>query len=301
MADNPYSADGLVEAVHQRARTDDPLDLLAEAVAVGASAGGAVDETVDHFVAAARAAGRSWTAIGERLGVSKQAARQRFAVRLDVERAGDGDGLPLVPRLVTCLQAAHVAAEEDGSVPGTQHLLLGLLEVGVAANTLDRLGVTRERVRETCTRLFGTAGQARDGLVGDGEAEAALSHAQGVAAERGSPEVRTEHLLFALAGDPGSSANRVLSALGVGFADIKKELHCMIGSPPRRARRRRIVPPARASSCSFCGKCADQRGIRLVAGPGVWICGECVRLCQEILDEEAGNASRPIERAAWPG
>ena len=37
--------------------------------------------------------------------------------------------------------------------------------------------------------------------------------------------------------------------------------------------------------CSFCGKSQDQVK-RLVAGPGGYICDECIELCQEIIDEE---------------
>ncbi|SFE57873.1 ATP-dependent Clp protease ATP-binding subunit ClpX [Thermoanaerobacter thermohydrosulfuricus] len=37
--------------------------------------------------------------------------------------------------------------------------------------------------------------------------------------------------------------------------------------------------------CSFCGKTQDQVK-RLVAGPGVYICDECIELCQEIINEE---------------
>lgn len=38
--------------------------------------------------------------------------------------------------------------------------------------------------------------------------------------------------------------------------------------------------------CSFCGKNQDQVK-RLIAGPGaVYICDECVDLCQEIINEE---------------
>ncbi len=40
--------------------------------------------------------------------------------------------------------------------------------------------------------------------------------------------------------------------------------------------------------CSFCGKSQDQVR-RLVAGPGaVYICNECVELCKEIIEEDAG-------------
>ncbi|MEC9452730.1 MAG: ClpX C4-type zinc finger protein, partial [Cyanobacteriota bacterium] len=37
--------------------------------------------------------------------------------------------------------------------------------------------------------------------------------------------------------------------------------------------------------CSFCGKSQDQVR-KLIAGPGVYICDECIDLCTEILDEE---------------
>ncbi|MFU0799164.1 MAG: ATP-dependent Clp protease ATP-binding subunit ClpX [Xylanivirga thermophila] len=42
--------------------------------------------------------------------------------------------------------------------------------------------------------------------------------------------------------------------------------------------------------CSFCGKTQDQVR-RLVAGPGVYICDECIELCQEIIDEEFEDVS----------
>ncbi len=38
-------------------------------------------------------------------------------------------------------------------------------------------------------------------------------------------------------------------------------------------------------SCSFCGKPQNQVN-RLIAGPGVYICDECIDLCKEIIDEE---------------
>jgi ATP-dependent Clp protease ATP-binding subunit ClpX len=42
--------------------------------------------------------------------------------------------------------------------------------------------------------------------------------------------------------------------------------------------------------CSFCGKTQEQVR-RLVAGPGVYICDECIELCQEIIEEEFDDAS----------
>ena len=38
--------------------------------------------------------------------------------------------------------------------------------------------------------------------------------------------------------------------------------------------------------CSFCGKAQDEV-YRLIAGPGVYICNECVELCSDILEDGA--------------
>ena len=45
--------------------------------------------------------------------------------------------------------------------------------------------------------------------------------------------------------------------------------------------------------CSFCGKSQDQVQ-RLIAGPGgVYICDECIDLCQEIIEEEQNTVTKP--------
>ena len=43
--------------------------------------------------------------------------------------------------------------------------------------------------------------------------------------------------------------------------------------------------------CSFCGKTQDEVR-RIVAGPGVYICDECVLLCQEIVSDDVDSVSR---------
>lgn len=42
--------------------------------------------------------------------------------------------------------------------------------------------------------------------------------------------------------------------------------------------------------CSFCGK-SQKQVKKLIAGPGVYICDECIDLCNEIIDEEFAEAS----------
>jgi len=47
--------------------------------------------------------------------------------------------------------------------------------------------------------------------------------------------------------------------------------------------------------CSFCGKSQEQVR-KLIAGPGVYICDECVDLCNEILDEELFDSSAAVSQ-----
>src|SRR6202012_3908278 len=41
--------------------------------------------------------------------------------------------------------------------------------------------------------------------------------------------------------------------------------------------------------CSFCGK-SQRQAKKLIAGPGVYICDECIDLCNEIIEEELADA-----------
>ncbi|OSO89389.1 ATP-dependent protease ATP-binding subunit ClpX [Cylindrospermopsis raciborskii CENA303] len=51
--------------------------------------------------------------------------------------------------------------------------------------------------------------------------------------------------------------------------------------------------------CSFCGKSQEQVR-KLIAGPGVYICDECVELCNEILDEELLDAANNPANSSPP-
>ena len=45
-------------------------------------------------------------------------------------------------------------------------------------------------------------------------------------------------------------------------------------------------------SCSFCGK-SQKEVKKLVAGPGVYVCDECISLCNDILVEEGHLSTLP--------
>ncbi|MDZ4235192.1 MAG: ClpX C4-type zinc finger protein, partial [Dietzia sp.] len=41
--------------------------------------------------------------------------------------------------------------------------------------------------------------------------------------------------------------------------------------------------------CSFCGK-SQKQVKKLIAGPGVYICDECIELCNEIIESEVEDS-----------
>jgi hypothetical protein len=51
--------------------------------------------------------------------------------------------------------------------------------------------------------------------------------------------------------------------------------------------------------CSFCGKYQDQVH-HLIAGPSVFICDECIQLCNEILAHAEPDPTAPTSGDAMP-
>ncbi|MCP5043080.1 MAG: ATP-dependent Clp protease ATP-binding subunit ClpX [bacterium] len=52
-------------------------------------------------------------------------------------------------------------------------------------------------------------------------------------------------------------------------------------------------------SCSFCGK-SQKEVKKLIAGPTVYICDECIELCNDIIAEEYGQEEAPVQTSRLP-
>ena len=81
MSAEPVTLDALIAFVKAQRPGGGPLDNLSDAVAVSTRLGEQSDHLIGHFVDQARRSGASWSQIGASMGVSKQAAQQRFVPR----------------------------------------------------------------------------------------------------------------------------------------------------------------------------------------------------------------------------
>jgi ATP-dependent Clp protease ATP-binding subunit ClpX len=86
---------------------------------------------------------------------------------------------------------------------------------------------------------------------------------------------------------------------------LQSPLSCGAATPVGNYRPQGGIPLARPTDsneqllCSFCGK--SQRQVKkLIAGPGVYICDECIDLCNEIIDEELAPQSGGVELENLP-
>ena len=198
-------------------------------------------------------------------------------------------------------------------------------EHGLAARLLRAVGADLEPSRTAIRKLLGTGPPGPDaGLSPTERLKKVLEMARQEAHSLRSTHVRSEHLLLGLAREGGGLGARVLAELGVGYEQLRGRIsraalacsfcgrsgldvasliagpgvficeHCVeaasrIDDQDDATRLRiplSVVPEDRpTAACSFCGKPrGDVR--RLVEGPRVSICDDCLVICREIVEEE---------------
>jgi hypothetical protein len=222
MTAQPVGLDDLIQFARARSPDGDALTHLQDAMLVSQQLSDQADHLIGHFVDQARRAGASWSAIGEAMGVTKQAAQKRFVPSL----AGiDLPGPPLTrftPRARGTLTAAQDEARRAaaGQV-GPEHLLLGLLAEpeGLAAKAIGALGVTPEQVRAQAG--IAPAGSDAGAGAAAGEripfaprAKTVLELTLREALLLGHNYIGTEHLLLGVLAEGGAGA-QVLTGLGI--------------------------------------------------------------------------------------
>ena len=224
---NQVRLDDLIEAI--RKVHSDPLEQLSNAVIAADHLGEVADHLIGHFVDQARRSGASWSDIGRSMGVTKQAAQQRFVPK-DPGQPSDLDPSQGFSRFTLRAKNVVMASQNEARAAGNdeirpEHLALGLLSEpgGLAAQAIIAQGVSLETVRQTVTAALPPAAmQVPDLIPFDAQAKKALELTFREALRMGHNYIGTEHILLGLLELQDGSG--VLADLGIGKANAEASI-----------------------------------------------------------------------------
>jgi hypothetical protein len=227
----------LIEAIDTDLPTADPVAKVGEAQQRARSLSDIGDQLIDHFVTQARSTGTPWAQIGDALGVTRQAAQQRWVP-------------PVYQRFTNRARHVVVLAQEwarslrHGYI-GTEHLLLGVLDEpdGLAAKVLIELAGSAEAVRDPL--LAGLRPQASippTKIPFTQKGKEALGHANAEAKALGHDWVGTEHVLLGVQRIPDGTAAQVLLTLGITPEQTRAKIIAATAGIAKKARSGKTRP-----------------------------------------------------------
>lgn len=205
----------------------DTLEQLQDAVLAAEHLGEVADHLIGHFVDQARRSGASWTDIGKRMGVTKQAAQKRFVPRSDGGEIDVEEGFGrFTPRARNVVVASQEEARSAGNPEiGPAHLALGLLHEpeSLAVLTMKELGVSPETARRTLVAALPARADEIGALIPfDGTAKKVLELTFRQALRLGHNYVGTEHVLLALLEQEDGAGT--LTGLGLGRDAVEGQI-----------------------------------------------------------------------------
>jgi hypothetical protein len=218
----PLSLDHLIEHVYQRA-PGDALMRLSEAFRLAAYVNDQADNLIGHFVDQARRSGEPWSQIGAAMGVSKQAAQQRWVPRWGTSliTAGRTFGRFTDRARSVLIAANRLAGGAEATAIGPEHLAVAQYAEpeALAAKVLKELGVT-EADLAAALDVTAEAADAVTDLSFDERAEAVLDAALREALRLQHNFIGTEHLLLGSLAN-GDRTAEVLAARGVTTSTVE--------------------------------------------------------------------------------
>jgi hypothetical protein len=230
---NPVRLDDLIEAI--RKVHSDVLDQLSDAVIAADHLGDVADHLIGHFVDQARRSGASWSDIGRSMGVTKQAAQQRFVPK-DPGQPSDLDPGQGFSRFTMRARNVVMAAQNEARTAGNneirpEHLVLGLLSEpdALAAQSIVAQGAPLESVRQAVTaKLPPSAGQVPELIPFDPQAKKALELTFRAALRMGHNYIGTEHILLALL--ELEDGTGVFASLGINQATAEASITAAVAA-----------------------------------------------------------------------
>jgi hypothetical protein len=205
--------DDLIDGIRAQ-HPDRPLEQLTTAVMTADRMNDIADHLIGHFVDQARRSGASWTEIGGCIGVTKQAAQQRFTPKSDPNIFARFTHPARA--LITTAQQEALAGRQTEILP--EHLLIGLLggSESAALQVLAQLGVEVAAVRAAAESALPPAGAGQPTVAPfSGAAKKVLERTAREAARLGDDVIGTQHVLLALL----TEAPSALAALDAAAAE----------------------------------------------------------------------------------
>ncbi|MCE5291384.1 MAG: ATP-dependent Clp protease ATP-binding subunit [Nocardiaceae bacterium] len=209
--------DELIEGI-RRGYPEKPLEQLTAAVMIADHIGEVSDHLIGHFVDQARRSGASWTDIGGSIGVTRQAAQQRFTPKEDAN---------MFTRFTDKARLAIVTAQEKARKLGNTDIQIGHLILGLTASpdslAIKALAAQNVTVEQLTVAATGSINPAAEGaeiptmIPFDGASKKALELTVREALRLGHNYVGTEHLLLALI-----DQSAIFAPLGVEAAATEK-------------------------------------------------------------------------------
>jgi len=247
----PLPLDDLIAGIDRSEAA--PLDRLREALDVAGRLSSTADLLVDHFVQFARAAGHTWAEVGAVLGVSKQAAQQRYVSGRPGAKAiasvlsgmhaaaarhftafGDVLGIPGLERFAddarrAVIVARDLAKELGHSVVGTEHLLVGVLadDAWPSTRAFEGSGLTGRAIRRKVERSRPrgkTSIPEGTHVPFSAGAKMILALAMREALQMGMNRIGPGHILLALIRHGEGTAVGVLDEMGIDLAELRSDV-----------------------------------------------------------------------------
>jgi hypothetical protein len=233
MDNSPTALNVLIAQVLDTHPGADPLARVEAACQAAADLDEVADHLVGHFVDEARGAGFTWTQIGEHIGVTKQAARKRFAPRDVPDKISDTAARGNVFGRYTD-RARHVVvlAQENARQHGhplisTEHILLGICQEDsdIGAKAIETSGVSVTDLQAAIlARLAPASTQLQGHIPFAQEGKKTLELAARASLLLGHDQIGTGHLLLGLIEEGTGLAAHALTETGVTAERAQAEI-----------------------------------------------------------------------------
>jgi hypothetical protein len=225
---SPSDLNELIRHVEAITRSCTDLERLDVAVEHGDRLKVMADDLVGHFVQRARETGASWAQVGERLGVTKQAAHQRHFGRLTMSLGRESRKKSREPfeRFSAEARAVVVAAQEEArglrhNYLGVEHLLLALSGDRTVGPLMSAAGAPRDAILARVRREVGEGTDPTSGTIAfTPRSKRSLELAAREAGRTG--RIRPVHILLGTLEMREGVGAAVLDALGVSRADLRR-------------------------------------------------------------------------------